>query len=297
MNDTVAPPVSAEKVVVLPRLEVELLKADYAVLCASVSRVDGGFAITAAARPSTFGHIGAICAESGGHRTFLFFSKDEGRSTSDLIVFRVLVPVALTKQPLAIVSIDKNSGERTALTAGRKTKLPAKWFFAPYSLGLSYAPSAPAAVVEERCFLRAFELDGDVLSVDLSIFRPESKPVDDETSSLELRRGDSGEVIFSVELSLAPAKKAFRVPASLHKHFSEVSIAHAAVKIPIASILDEAAVYDLVVNSGGTVSSVYPYNRYYYEKPSSLIVNSNGTIHVLRHFADPESSVIRFAYQ
>ncbi len=282
-----------------PKLDVELLPRDPTLLCIGVARVPGGVKIRAACRTASFADIDALYAVAGERRSALFFGADDASKSAELTFLDVLVPAALLKEHTEFQLMDRRGRLLKTLVAGLRPKLPAKWRFAPYQLNLVFDP-APAAALEPtpaRCFVRSITVSGDNLLIDLSVFVSTKLPEVPEAAELVIDREGSDGDLFAAPFALASGKKAFRIPASLHRQLTKMSVLHGQISVPALSVFDDVAIYDPAVAVGGERMPLLPYNLYYFEKPSTFVINSGVSSHILRHFSDPATGAVRLSFQ
>ncbi|WP_271167005.1 hypothetical protein [Hansschlegelia plantiphila] len=277
-----------------PKLDVDFLKVDYTHVCTGVKKVSGGIEISALCQPAYRKIIAAVHAVSETGSVPLFFQNAPKVEGSDLVGYTALVPRALLNRKLSFQIVNQNGDTFPAFVAGRrKMKLPVNWQFAPYYLTLSYDPAAQGKSAPESpvgAFVRSISVLQDKLQIDVSLFVSEG--ANPPTRGQFVINRDGIEV-FETDFELQPAKKVFRLAAGLHKQFSSVEPFHAELSVPIMIAFAERGLHNLEIRIGDDVSPIRPYNRYYYQKPSVLMTESDMGPHIVRHFADPISGDIR----
>ncbi|HVI28414.1 hypothetical protein [Hansschlegelia sp.] len=278
-----------------PQLDIELLKADVAHLCAGVKKVSGGIEISALCQPAARKSIAAIHAVSDNSFNLLFFQSAPKVEGLGLSSYSVLVPRALLSRKLSFQIINQNGDVYPAFTASRrKLKLPANWQFSPYFLNLTHDPSAEGKSVAPApagAFIRAFAVAQDNLEVDLTVFLSGTGEDAPQRATLAISR--DGSDIFETDFDLQPAKKVFRAAAAMHKQYTNALPFHGELSVPIMTAFAERGLYDLEVKVGSDRASIRPYNRYYFQKPAVLMAEGDLGTHVIRHFADPATGNIR----
>lgn len=291
----------AAPVVTETKLEIELLKNEDRHVCVSVTKVAGGMQLGILARPSILAGITAIHGLSGHTRHALFHRSIPGERADGLVQYIVLVPNALLKDALSFEVLNKRGEISPAFTAGRrKIKLPPKWQFSPYHLNLAYNPEGKGKSrpdQQARGFVRLITMTDESLTVDASIFIIGTAEEGPKEASVVVTRDGQPGVIYESAFPLTTAKKVFRVPVAMHKAYTVTDAVHGQIELPILSVFDDPAVYDLKIKIGEDLISIQPYNRYYFDKPSVHIVNGVMGSHVIRHFADPATGNIRISFQ
>jgi hypothetical protein len=277
-----------------PKLDVDFLKVDHVHACASVRKVSGGIEISALCLPATRKIMAAVQAVADDGANLLFYKPVPRPDGAPLAGYTTLVPRALLDRRLTFEVLNQNGDRYPIFVAGRrKLKLPPSWQFEPYQLTLAYDPSTdgrsppPQALAS---YIRSIAVADGRLAIDISLFVKEDDAPEPDAAQFALM--NEGHVVFETGFDLLPAKKVFRIAAAVHRQFSAVRPFHGELRLPIASTFAHRGSYSMTIRVGDAVSTIRPYNRYYFQKPSVLTADGEAGPHVIRHFADPETGDI-----
>lgn len=278
-----------------PRLMTGLLPNDPLHLVLEVERTGHGVRITGTCKAKSFRNMRSIVAvDKDRRRTPIYY--EALHRTDGLIYYHAFIPDAILGRRLTFYA-DRRDGERTRIwVAGTIMRLPAGWYCTRHHLHLCFDPdAAPPTAVEDdwRHYIKRINLVDGHLTFTFTSFgftQPQSMELVVYKFRDEARS-------FEIPVTVSPAKKAYRVNAALHQHFSGQTALHGEAIIDVRSCFQSPGLYSVMVKvDSGRLRGIFPYNSNFFKKPDLFSDTIDDRFSLVHSFQDRATKNIRLEY-